>query len=66
MRSGEDKSGKPHFFVDYTEEWFDANWVRCMFWGASKAKRGHTYERNFAQFQVKDEAKAFEEYFMAS
>jgi hypothetical protein len=64
MREGTDKRGKPHFFVDYDEEWFDKKWMTFAIWGLRNCKRGHTYDRKFAQFQVIEDAQAFVDEFM--
>tara|TARA_R110000824_G_scaffold8450_3_gene38476 strand:+ start:9115 stop:9324 length:210 start_codon:yes stop_codon:yes gene_type:complete len=63
MREGQDKKGRPHFYVDYSEEWFKENWWTAAIWGGVHLKKGHTYDRTFAQFQTMGDAEKFEETF---
>ena len=59
MRTGTDKKGRQHFYVDYEDSWFKKNWIGAMLWCSVNMKRGHALERTFAQFQTEGDANTF-------
>jgi len=64
IREGNDKKGRKHFYVDYSEQRFQEDWMRFMVWGFMNTTRGHTYDQTFAQFQTKEDAQNFIDFFM--
>ena len=49
--------------VEYTEEWFDANWMYAMFWCFSNMKEKCDLNRTYAEFRDETDMEMFKNEF---
>ncbi len=50
---------KANIIVDYKEEWFEKNWFWVSIWCHMHMGKGMTLEREFARFQIQEDADKF-------